>query len=91
MNIILIITVLIFIFLFIVNYKGAIGRIERKNQITGEYQDSGPVTKKEELAFIEGTHKKLAFFQALIGSIVWSLIAFGIMYLIKYIFFRVVV
>ena len=86
MNIILVITILIFFLLLYINYGGSVGRIERKNKIMGEYQDLGPVSEKEEIALFEGTHKRLAFVQALIGSIIWSLIAFGIMYLIKYIF-----
>ena len=79
---ILLITVFLFFFLLIFLYRGAVGRIERKNQTTGEYQDLGPVSEKEDIAFMEGRHKKLAFFQALIGSLVWSFIAFGIMYFI---------
>lgn len=84
MNIIISITILIFLFFLFINYRGAVGRIERKNQITGEYEELGQVSEKEEIAFLEGTHKKLAFVQALIGSLIWSLIAFGIMSLIKY-------
>ena len=86
MNIILVITILIFFLLLYINYGGSVGRIERKNKITGEYQDLGPVSEKEEIALFEGTHKRLAFVQALIGSTIWSLIAFAMMYLIKYIF-----
>jgi len=33
-------------------------------------------------AYFEGTHKKLAFKQALIGALAWSLILYGIMYFI---------
>lgn len=88
MNIILVITILIFFLLLFINYGGSVGRIERKNKITGEYQDLGPVSEKEEIAFLEDTHKRLAFIQALIGSLIWSLIAFGIMHLIKYIFWQ---
>ena len=86
MNIILVLNILIFLLLLFINYSGSVGRIERKNKITGEYQDLGPVSEKEEIALFEGTHKRLAFVQALIGSTIWSLIAFAIMYLIKYIF-----
>ena len=86
MNINLVITILIFFLLLYINYGGSVGRIERKNKITGEYQDLGPVSEKEEIALFEGTHKRLAFVQALIGSTIWSLIAFAMMYLIKYIF-----
>ena len=59
---ILLITVFLFFFLLIFLYRGAVGRIERKNQTTGEYQDLGPVSEKEDIAFMEGRHKKLAFF-----------------------------
>ena len=86
MNIILVLSILIFLLLLFINYSGSVGRIERKNKITGEYQDLGPVSEKEEIALFEGTHKRLAFVQTLIGSTIWSLIAFAIMYLIKYIF-----
>lgn len=80
MNKIYIITSAIFLFLFVLNYFGAVGRIERRNQITGFNQNLGAASQKEDEAFFEGTHKKLAFKQALIGSIIWSSIAFGIMY-----------
>ena len=86
MDIILIITVGIFLFNLLFLYRGAVGRIERRNQATGEFQDLGPVSEKEEIAFLEGTHKRLAFFQALIGAFIWSLIAYGIMHLVKYVF-----
>ena len=84
MILIVLITVFLFLFFLMLNYRGAVGRIERKNQITGEYQDLGPVSEKEDIAFMEGRHKKLAFYQALIESLIWSLIAFSIMYFITY-------
>ena len=77
MNIKIIITGILFLFLLVTNYKGAVGRIERKNQLTGEYEDLGPVSEKEEIAFMEGRHKRLALIQALIGSLIWSGIVFG--------------
>ncbi len=77
---IIIITVIVFLFLLWFNYMGAVGRIERRNQATGTYRDFGPVTKKEEAAYFEGTHKKLAFRQAIIGSFIWSLIIFLFLY-----------
>jgi hypothetical protein len=83
MILIVLITIVLFIFLLMFNYRGAVGRIERKNQTTGEYQDLGPVSEKEDIAFMEGRHKKLAFYQALIGALIWSLIAFSIMYFIS--------
>ena len=79
MNIKIIITGVLFLFLLMTNYKGAVGRIERKNQLTGEYEDLGPVSEKEEIAFMQGRHKRLALIQALIGSLVWSGIVFGLM------------
>ena len=84
MILIVLITVFLFLFFLMLNYRGAVGRIERKNQTTGEYQDLGPVSEKEDIAFMEGRHKKLAFYQALIESLIWSLIAFSIMYFITY-------
>jgi len=82
MSLIIIITAFLFTFLLKFNCKGSVGRIERKNQITGEYQDLGPVSAKEEIAFIEGRHKKVAFYQAFAGAFIWSLIAFFLMYYI---------
>ena len=79
MNIKIIITGILFLFLLVINYKGAVGRIERKNQLTGEYEDLGPVSEKEGIAFMEGHHKRLALIQALIGSLIWSGIVFGLM------------
>ena len=86
MDIILTITAGIFLFNLFFLYRGAVGRIERRNQLTGKHQDLGPVSEKEERALFEGTHKSLAFFQALIGAFIWSLIAYGIMHLVKYVF-----
>jgi hypothetical protein len=82
MYLIIIITAFLFILQLILNYFGCLGRIERKNQITGEYQDLGPVSEKEEIAFFEGRHKKIAFYQAFAGAFIWSLIAFFVMYFI---------
>jgi len=80
MNIKIIITGILFLFLLVTNYMGAVGRIERKNQWTGENEwNLGPVSEKEEIAFMEGRHKKLALIQALIGSLIWSGIVFGVM------------
>lgn len=79
MNIKIIITIIIFFGLLIINYKGAVGRIERKNQTTNEFQNLGPISEKEEIAFMEGRHKRLAFFQSFLGSIIWSIVIYGIM------------
>lgn len=80
MNKIYIITSAIFLFILVLNYFGAVGRIEKRNQFTGFNENLGPKSQKEDEAFFEGTHKKIAFKQALIGSIIWSSIAFGLMY-----------
>ena len=80
MNKIYISTSAIFLFLLVLNYFGAVGRIEKRNQLTGFNQKLGPTSQKEDEAFFEGTHKKLAFKQALIGSLIWSSIAFGLLY-----------
>ena len=45
MTLIIIITAFFFTFLLRLNYKGSVGRIEQKNQITGEYQYLGPVSE----------------------------------------------
>ena len=80
--ILVLISIIFFIFLLYINYKGSVGRIERKNQATGQFQNLGPVSQKEEEAYMNGTHKKLAFKQAFIGALVWTLILYGIMYFI---------
>lgn len=80
MNKIYIITSAIFLFLLLINYFGAVGRIEKRNKLTGFNENLGPTSQKEDESFFEGTHKKLAFKQALIGSLIWSSIAFGLMY-----------
>ena len=77
---IIIITIVFFIVILRLNYIGAVGRIEGRNQATGAFQDLGSVSEKEEAAYFEGTHKKLAFKQALIGAIIWSTIIFLILY-----------
>jgi hypothetical protein len=80
MSNIYIITSAIFMFILVINYFGAVGRIEKRNQLTGFKENLGPTSQKEDEAFLKGNHKKIAFKQALIGSIIWSLIAFGLMY-----------
>ena len=74
------ISIIVFIILFRVNYVGAVGRIERRNQGTGGFQDLGTLSEKEDAAYMDGTHKKLAFRQALIGALIWSTIIFLILY-----------
>ena len=76
------ISIIVFIFLLYINYMGSVGRIERKNQATGQFQNLGPVSQKEEEAYMNGTYKKLAFKQAFIGALVWALVLYGIMYFI---------
>ncbi|MAD11977.1 MAG: hypothetical protein CMC04_04580 [Flavobacteriaceae bacterium] len=68
---------ILFIFLTFLNYNGAVGRIERKQS------NLGPVSSKEEKALLEGSHKKLALKQAVIGSLIYTLIFFLI---IRFIF-----
>ncbi len=62
----------IFLFLFFVllKYYGAIGRIEKRQP------NLGPVSKKEELALLDGTYKKLAIKQAVLGSLIYTLIIY---------------
>ena len=74
------ISFIVFIILFRVNYVGAVGRIEGRNQGSGRFQDLGPISEKEDAAYMDGTHKKLAFRQALIGAFIWSIIIFLILY-----------
>ena len=59
-----------FICLLYFNYYGAIGRIEKKQP------NLGPVSRKEEEAFLNGTHKKLALWQAIIGSLIYTIILY---------------
>tara|TARA_B110000305_G_C19311198_1_gene574059 strand:- start:610 stop:867 length:258 start_codon:yes stop_codon:yes gene_type:complete len=72
----IIISVFIFFILLYLNFLGAVGRIERKNQVSGKFQDLGPVSDAEEIAFIEGTHKKLAIKQSIKGALIWSVLVF---------------
>jgi len=73
-------TVVFFVFYFFFLYVGAKGRIEGKNQITGQSGDYGPLSADEYLSKINGTYKMVAIKQALIGSIIMS----GILYLVLY-------
>ena len=79
----LLITIIIFLFLLWLNYNGAVGRIERRNQWTGLPDlNLGSVSEKEEIAFFEGKHKKLALKQAILGALIWSIIIFTLLYFI---------
>jgi hypothetical protein len=70
---------LLFIFLTWFNYIGAKGRIESRNQIINQNERNlGPVSKKEYEAFLNGKHKRLALRQAIIGSLIYSIIAYVI-------------
>jgi hypothetical protein len=42
----------------------------------------GSVSEKEEIAFFEGKHKKLALKQAMLGALIWSIIIFTLLYFI---------
>ena len=79
---ILIITFCVFILLLYLNYIGAKGRIESKNQFTGMHENLGKVSEKEINSYMSGNHRKTAFFQAFIGSLIWSLIVFSVLYFI---------
>ena len=72
----IIISVFIFFILLYLNFLGAVGRIERKNQVSGKFQDLGPVRDAEEIAVMEGTHKKLAIKQSIKGALIWSVLVF---------------
>lgn len=63
---------LVFFYLLLSNYKGAVGRIEGINQYTKRPQYLGPVREKEKIALFEGRHKVLAFKQALIASVIYA-------------------
>ena len=62
--------IVLFLFLTCFKYFGEIGRIERRQS------NLGPVSIKEEEAFLNGTHKKLALWQAIIGALIYTLILY---------------
>ncbi len=62
--------IILFLFLTGFKYFGAIGRIERRQS------NLGPVSIKEEEALLNGTHKKLALWQAIIGALIYTLILY---------------
>lgn len=75
---------ILFIFLTWFNYIGAKGRIESRNQILDKKEVGlGPVSIKEAESLSNGTHKKLAFRQAIIGSLIYT----SLIYLLFYIIF----
>ena len=79
----LLISIIIFFFLTGFLYKGAVGRIERRNQGTGSPDfNLGPVSEKEDIAFMDGKHKQLALKQAILGALIWSIIIFTLLYFI---------
>jgi hypothetical protein len=76
--------IILFLFLTWFNYIGAKGRIESRNQIIDKEEGNlGPVSIKEAEALSNGTHKRLAFRQAIIGSLIYT----SIIYLLFYIIF----
>lgn len=79
----ILITLGAFVFLVWFNYMGAKGRIEGKNQYTGERQDLGARSPEDHLSLINGTYKMRAFKQALFGSAVLSGILYFILWLIN--------
>ena len=62
--------IVLFLFLTWFQYFGSIGRIERRQS------NLGPVSIKEEEALLNGTHKKLALWQAIIGALIYTLILY---------------
>ena len=62
--------IVLFLFLTWFKYFGAIGRIERRQS------NLGPVSIKEEEVLLNGTHKKLALWQAIIGALIYTLILY---------------
>jgi hypothetical protein len=75
----IIICTALFVFLFWFNYIGAKGRIEGVNQFTGQNENLGRVTSKEQEAINKNKTKLLAIKQAFLGAIVWTLIVAGLM------------
>jgi hypothetical protein len=70
---------LLFLFLLWFNYVGAKGRIEERNQMTNQNMSNlGPVSKKEREAFFNGNHKMFALRQAIVGSLIFTIIAYVI-------------
>ena len=75
--------IILFLFLTWFNYIGAKGRIERRNQMIDKKETNlGPVSIKEDEALSNGTHKKLAFIQAIIGSLIYTAIIYLLVYII---------
>jgi len=75
---------ILFLFLTWFNYIGAKGRMESRNQIIDKEETNlGPVSIKEEEALSNGTHKRLAFRQAIIGSLIYTSIIYLLFYIIS--------
>ena len=64
------------LFLVRFNYFGALGRIERRKS------NLGPVSAKEEEAFSNGTHNKLALRQSIIGAFIYTFLVYLILQII---------
>jgi len=73
----------VFTFLLWFNYIGAKGRIEGKNQLNNKAEDLGYVSEKDFESLLEGTHKRRAFIQAVIGSTVWTTLLYVLLYFIN--------
>lgn len=74
---------ILFLFLTWFNYIGAKGRMESRNQIIDKEETNlGPVSIKEAEALSNGTHKRLAFRQAIIGSLIYTSIIYLLFYII---------
>ena len=73
----------IFVFMTWFMYKGAVGRMERKNTFSKKPQfNLGELSDKEVIAIAEGKHKTLALKQAIIGAFIYGLIVYGIVELL---------
>jgi len=73
----------VFIFLLWFNYIGAKGRIEGINQLNNKEQDLGYVSEKDFESLMEGTYKRRAFIQAIIGSAIWTALLYTLLYFIN--------
>ena len=75
----IVVTALLFFFLLIFNYMGAVGRMTSTNQINGMPEfNLGRVSERERKAVEKGTHRRLAFIQSLIAALIYS----GVLYFI---------
>ena len=72
----IIITIATVIFFTWLNYRGAIGRIERRNTFNDRSMENlGEISDEELIAFAEDKHHILALKQAIIPGLIFGLIA----------------